>query len=48
VINRAAKLLLLLALEGAACEFTIGVAGAAFVFALVSASKPTASNILVG
>jgi hypothetical protein len=44
MINRAAKLLLLLALEGAACEFTMGVAGAAFVFALVSASRPAAST----
>jgi hypothetical protein len=44
MINRATKLLLLLALEAAGCEFTVGVAGAAFVFALVSASRPTASN----
>jgi hypothetical protein len=44
MITRAAKLMLLLALEAASCEFSIGIAGAAFVLALVSASKPTASN----
>ncbi len=44
MINRTAKLLFFLVLEAAGCEFAIGIASAAFVLALVSASRPPASN----
>jgi hypothetical protein len=44
MISRTAKLLFFLVLEAAGCEFAIGVASAALVLTLMSASRPAASN----
>jgi len=39
MINRSVKFLFLLAVEAAGCEFAIGIASTALVFALVSAPR---------